>query len=279
VRTVPPGVAAEPASRIRSAFEERLRGLLAGVATGEVSPEAAAAELRDLPFSDLGFAKVDHHRELRQGVCEIVMAEGKTPEQVGEIVRSLLARNEGPVLVSRADETSRDAVRAVAAGLGLDVDERPRSRAIAVLRNVPEALAGGVAVVTAGTSDLPVAEEAALTATLMGAGTEVIADVGVAGLHRVAAHRDRLEAADAVVVVAGMEGALASVVGGMVSCPVIACPTSVGYGASFGGLAALLAMLSSCTPGVVCVGIDDGVGAGYAAAVIARQASPRVASP
>lgn len=253
-----------------SSFEERLRALLADVAAGLRSAEDAVGELRDLPFADLGFAKVDHHRELRQGACEIVYAHGKTVEQVRGIVGQLLSGNTGPILVTRADDHQRAAVRTLAEEAGLEVDERPRSRAIAVTRQVPRT-AGAVLVVTAGTSDLPVAEEAVLTASLLGPRVELIADVGVAGLHRLAGIRDQLERADAVVVVAGMEGALASVVGGLVAGPVVACPTSVGYGASFGGLAALLSMLSSCTPGVVCVNIDDGVGAGFAAAQIARR--------
>jgi NCAIR mutase (PurE)-related protein len=153
----------------------------------------------------------------------------------------------------------------------MPVEDHRRARVVAITRNVPSP-AGRVLVVTAGTSDLPVAEEASVTARLLGAAVETITDVGVAGLHRLAAVRDRLASADVVVVVAGMEGALASVVGGLATSPVIACPTSVGYGASFGGLAALLAMLTSCTPGVACVGIDDGVGAGYVAASIARRA-------
>ena len=256
-----------------SPFQERLRTLLEGVAAGTVDPEAAGRELRDLPFADLGFARVDHHRELRQGACEIVFGQGKTIEQVESIVRQLLEGNEGPVMVTRASPEQIDAVRGVARSAGLDVIERPRSGAVAVVRNVPPAI-GRVLVVTGGTSDLPVAEEAALVAALMGAEVEVLADVGVAGLHRLAAIRDDLDRSDAIVVVAGMEGALASVVGGLVARPVIACPTSVGYGASFGGLAALLSMLSSCTPGVVCVNIDDGVGAGYTAALIARRAAP-----
>jgi NCAIR mutase (PurE)-related protein len=193
-------------------------------------------------------------------------------EQVEGIVGQLLEGNAGPILVTRADEDQLRAVLTLGEQAGHLVESKPRSRAIAILRNVPPAI-GRVLVVTAGTSDLPVAEESALTASVLGAGVELIGDVGVAGLHRIASVRDELEAADVVVVVAGMEGALASVVGGLVSCPVIACPTSVGYGASFGGLAALLAMLSSCTPGVVCVDIDDGVGAGYTAALIARRAA------
>jgi NCAIR mutase (PurE)-related protein len=255
-----------------SPFEERLSDLMARVAAGELTPELATEQLRHLPFADLGFAKVDHHRELRQGACEIVYASGKTVEQVEGIVRQLLDGNDGPILVTRADAEQLRAVDALAEEAGHLVDSRPRSRAVAILRNVPPAI-GRVLVVTAGTSDLPVAEEAVLTALVLGAGVELISDVGVAGLHRIAAIREELQEADVVIVVAGMEGALASVVGGLASCPVIACPTSVGYGASFGGLAALLAMLSSCTPGVVSVDIDDGVGAGYTAALIARRAA------
>ena len=256
----------------RSPYEVRLRELLGRVAGGEVSPAEAAEALRDLPFTDLGFAKVDHHRELRQGACEIVYGQGKTAPQVAGIVRRLLEENDAPVLVTRADPEQAEAVRALAGEWRLPIQERVRSGALAIMRNVPPA-AGHVMVMTAGTSDLPVAEEATLTASVMGAGVELVADVGVAGIHRLAAHRERLTAADVVVVVAGMEGALASVVGGLATGPVIACPTSVGYGASFGGLAALLAMLSSCAPGVVCVNIDDGVGAGYAAALVARRAA------
>jgi hypothetical protein len=254
----------------RSPFEGQLTDLLARVAAGKLTPEEATEQLRDLPFADLGFAKVDHHRELRQGSSEVVYASGKTVVQVEGIVRQLLDGNSGPILVTRADDPQLRAVRALADEAGYPVDCRQSSRAVAILRNVPPPT-GRVLVVTAGTSDLPVAEEAGLTASVLGAGVELIGDIGVAGLHRVAAIRDDLAAADVVIVVAGMEGALASVVGGLAACPVIACPTSVGYGASFGGLAALLSMLSSCTPGVVCVDIDDGVGAGYSAALIARR--------
>lgn len=257
---------------VTSGYEARLRDLLERVASGEVEAEVAARALRDLPFSDLGFAKVDHHRELRQGRCEIVYAAGKLPSEVGAIVARLLSGNDGPILVSRAEPAHVEAVRDVAAAAGLPVVERPRARCVAIERNVPERL-GHVLVVTAGTSDLPVAEEAELTACLLGTDAEIVADVGVAGLHRLDAVRAPLASADAVVVVAGMEGALASVVGGIAPCPVIACPTSVGYGASFGGLAALLSMLSSCAPGVACVNIDDGVGAGYVSALIARRAN------
>lgn len=250
-------------------FEAKLSDLLAGVASGEVDPADAFESLRDLPFSDLGFAKVDHHRELRQGACEIVLGAGKTVEQVRAIVERLVEGNAGPVLVTRASEEQVAAVREVASRHALEVEDHAECRCVAIVRDV-RAPAGTVLVVTAGTADLPVADEAALTARLMGTAVERIADVGVAGMHRLAAVRGRLAAADATVVVAGMEGALASVVGGMATGPVIACPTSVGYGSTFGGLAALLAMLSSCAPGVVAVGIDDGVGAGYAAALVAR---------
>jgi NCAIR mutase (PurE)-related protein len=254
-----------------SVYEANLHELLKQVADGAMSPRAAVERLRDLPFTDLGFAKVDHHRELRQGVCEIVYADGKDPREVGAIVERLLSGNEGPILVTRASAEHVSAVRAALNGAPVEVLERPRARCIALSRNVPKP-AGRVLVLTAGTSDLPVAEEAELVATLLGTRAIIVADVGVAGLHRLAAARSDLAEADAIVVVAGMEGALASVVGGLATAPVIACPTSVGYGASFGGLAALLAMLTSCAPGTACVNIDDGIGAGYTAALIARAA-------
>lgn len=254
-----------------SAYEERLRELLERVATGDVTPVRATERLRDLPFSDLGFAKVDHHRELRQGACEIVYADGKTLEELTSILRRLLEGNEGSILVTRASPEQIEAVRETAGGSGVEVVERTRARCIAMLRNLAPPV-GQVLIVTAGTSDLAVAEEAQLAATVMGVRSEIVADVGVAGLHRLSAIRPRLGSADAIVVIAGMEGALASVVAGIAPCPVIACPTSVGYGATFGGLAALLSMLSSCAPGVSCVNVDDGVGAGYTAALIARAA-------
>ncbi len=257
-----------------SPYEARLQDLLERVALREVAPDRAADELRDLPFADIGFAKVDHHRELRQGACEIVYGEGKTPEEVRGIVERLLVGNEGPILVTRASSEQLEAVREIAFPPGAELVERPRARCFALRRNVP-APSGNVLVVTAGTSDLGVAEETELTVSLLGACTELVADVGVAGLHRLTAVQPRLAQADAVVVVAGMEGALASVVGGLAACPVIACPTSVGYGATFGGLAALLSMLSSCVPGVACVNVDDGVGAGYIAALIARSTHQR----
>jgi pyridinium-3,5-biscarboxylic acid mononucleotide synthase len=249
-------------------YEDELLKLLLGVRSGEVTPEAALADLRSLPFSDLGFAKVDHHRELRQGFAEVVFCERKTPEQAREITRALLERNAGNILLTRADPEFFDAVR--------DLDERaeynPRARTIAVIREQAEPL-GLVSVVSAGTSDQPVAEEAGVTASAMGSRVERFYDVGVAGAHRLFAYKETLESSSAIVVVAGMEGALASLVGGMVSCPVIAVPTSVGYGASFGGLAALLAMMNSCAAGVAVVNIDNGFGAGYMAGLINRMAN------
>lgn len=253
----------------RTPFQEWVRTLLQGVADGNLTVEDASTHLKNLAFSDLGFAKVDHHRELRQGACEIVYADGKTPQQVAAVAESLLSGNDGPVLVTRAGPEHRSAVRQLAERASFNIREEVDSRALAILRNVP-ARRGQVLVLTGGTADLPVAKEAELTASVLGTAVELHADVGVAGLHRITALRDRLRWADVVVVVAGMEGALASVVGGLVASPVIACPSSAGYGASFGGLAALLSMLSSCAPGVVCVNIDDGVGAGYTAALIAR---------
>lgn len=263
-----------PTATERSPFASRIRLLLLRVASGELSADEAAASLRHLPFSDLGFARVDHHRELRQGTCEIVYAEGKTAEQLEAIVVQLLDQNQGPILVTRALPEHFEVMRTLASAARVPLREDLLARSTAMLRGLPRPH-GRVLIVTAGTADLPVAREAALTATVLGTSVELEADVGVAGLHRLLALGDQLSAADAVVVVAGMEGALASVVGGLVPCLVIACPTSVGYGASFGGLAALLTMLSSCVPGVVTVNIDDGVGAGYAAGLVARNSANR----
>ena len=225
--------------------------------------------LRSLPFTDLGFAKVDHHRELRQGLAEVVFCERKTPDQAREIARALLER-ESPATscCTRASPDFFDAVR--------DLDERaryhPDARTITIIREEAEPF-GLVSVVSAGTADQPVAEEARVTAEVMGSRIESFYDVGVAGAHRLFAYQESLEESSAVVVVAGMEGALASLVGGMVPCPVIAVPTSVGYGASFGGLAALLAMMNSCAAGVAVVNIDNGFGAGYLAGLINRMVS------
>ncbi len=246
-----------------------LEELLRRVSEGTVPVAAALESLRRLPFSDLGFARVDNHRGLRQGMVEFVYAPGKTRAQLLAIVEAQLDHDESSVVVTRVAGTDAVAIRALAQTRGLETTWRERPGLLAIPRSVPEAR-GRLLILTAGTSDLPVAEEAETVATLLGAGVRVIADVGVAGLHRLLAEQDEIEQADAIVVVAGMDAALASVVGGLARVPVIACPTSVGYGASFGGLSALLAMLSSCTPGVAVVGIDDGVGAGTVGALIAR---------
>ncbi len=231
-----------------------------------MSVEAAVESLRLLPYEDIGFAKVDHHRSLRDGFPEVVLGQGKSPEQVAAIASTLATRS-GRVLVTRAAPEAFAAVSDAAP----DARYHEVARCITIER-VELARSPGVAVLSAGTADIPVAEEAAVTADLMGSAVDRIYDVGVAGIHRLLDHIDRLQAARAIVVVAGMEGALPSVVGGLVGIPVIAVPTSVGYGASFRGLAALLGMLNSCAAGVSVVNIDNGFGAGYLAAVINRLA-------
>lgn len=256
-------------SRTATDYAAGVEALLQGVASGAVDVSEAVESLRRLPFSDLGFARVDHHRSLRQGLVEFVYAPGKTREQLLAIVEAQLRHDETSVVVTRVGPEDAGAIRARAEGRGLEVVWRERARLLAIPRAVP-APRGRLLVLTAGTSDLPVAEETELVATLLGAGVQLIADVGVAGLHRLLAELPALEQADAIVVIAGMDAALASVVGGLARVPVIACPTSVGYGATFGGLSALLAMLASCAPGVAVVNVDDGVGAGTVGALIAR---------
>jgi NCAIR mutase (PurE)-related protein len=245
---------------------EKLKKLLAGVKDGSVSVDDALEELARLPFADLGHTVVDHHRELRTGFPEVVLGEFKTAEQIIAIVTEL-AKTGGNVLVTRVDPDTADRVCAAVDGLA----HRPHARSL-VLEQAPvePAGAGPIAVVTAGTSDLPVAEEAALVAELAGNRVVRVNDVGVAGVHRLLHRLDDLRRAAVIVVVAGMEGALPSVVGGLVKCPVVAVPTSVGYGASFNGVTALLGMLSSCAAGVTVVNIDNGFGAGYAASLINR---------
>lgn len=250
--------------------KDRLRELLSQVERGELEVEQALQRLRDLPFEDLGFARLDHHRALRRGLAETVFCQGKTPDQVAAIVERLAAHAQ-PVLATRADTETYQAVRAVLPSALY----HPLSRVIVVgdMPPVPSD-APYVLVVTAGTSDLPVAEEAALTARACGSRVERLSDVGVSGLHRLLEARPLLQAANVIVVVAGMEGALPSVIAGLVACPVIAVPTSVGYGASFGGLAALLAMLNACAPGITVVNIDNGYGAGYSAHLINQRRLP-----
>ena len=243
-----------------------LRTLLDAVGEGRLGADAAhtriLAELRDRPFEDLGFARVDHHRGIRQGFPEVILGLGKTAEQITTIALRLVERD-NPLLVTRVDVATADHVRkAIPAAVYHET-----ARALTVARDLPRGK-GTVLIASAGTSDLPVAEEAAVTAELMANDVERIYDVGVAGIHRVLSARARLAAARVIVVVAGMEGALPSVVAGMVDVPVIAVPTSVGYGASFGGIAALLGMLNSCANGVSVVNIDNGFGAGCIASMI-----------
>ncbi len=242
----------------------RLTHLLQQVRTGRLSIEEALERLRSLPYEDLGFAKIDHHRTLRKGFPEVVYCEGKTPRQVTQIIGRLAAHG-GVVLASRA---SAEVYQAVAAHFPKARYEET-ARMIVLGKPARAARTKPIVIVSAGTADMPVAEEAAATAEAMGRKVERLYDVGVAGLHRLLEHREVLFRARVIIVVAGMEGALASVVGGLVKAPVIAVPTSVGYGASFQGLAALLTMLNCCAPGVAVVNIDNGFGAGYLAAMIA----------
>ncbi len=243
--------------------ERALRELLERVQAGEAGVEEAVGALRRLPFETMGFAHLDTHRALRTGFPEVVFCEGKRPEQAAAII-ARLAEGRGPVLGTRAGPELYRRVRELVP----EARYHELARAIVVEREPLPRRPGTILVVCAGTADLPVAEEAAVTAELMGNTVERIADVGVAGLHRLLAHMERVQSASVLVVVAGMEGALPSVVGGLVRRPVIAVPTSVGYGASFGGLAAMLAMLNSCAAGVTVVNIDNGFGAGYAASMI-----------
>jgi NCAIR mutase (PurE)-related protein len=244
-----------------------LLAMLEAVQRGELAPADAFARIGELPFRDLGFARVDTHRELRQGAPEAILAEGKTPDEVEAIARALLESDAGSVLVTRADAAARDALRRVAP----DAEEDARARLAWVARRVP-AVHGLVTMVSGGTSDGPVVTEARVRAELLGTRVVVHADAGVAGLHRLEPALEDLRRADCVVVVAGQDAALASVVGGLVAAPVIGVPTSTGYGAALSGVTALLSMLVSCAAGVAVVNIDDGFGAGTIAARIARSA-------
>ena len=237
--------------------------MLEDVRRGRLGADDALARLRELPYQDLGFAKVDHHRALRKGFPEVVFGLGKTPQQIALIAKSLIAQSDR-LLVTRASPEAYELVRAHTP----DARYHERAGALVVDRRPPGELLPGVLMVSAGTADLPVVEEAAVTAELLGSKVEQVHDVGVAGVHRLLDRLPLLQRARVIIVVAGMEGALPSLVGGLVSAPVIAVPTSIGYGASFGGLAALLAMLNSCAPGVAVVNIDNGFGAGYLAGII-----------
>ena len=245
--------------------QDQMRSLLEQVRTGRIEVDAAMERMRHLPFEDLGFAKVDHHRALRHGIPEVVFAKGKTSEQVVAIAGCLL-ENSRNVLITRASTECAEQV----ANRYPDAEYFPLSGVIRFWRDRAIRGRGKIAVVCAGTSDMPVAEEAQVTAEIMGNEVVTVHDVGVAGIHRLMHNRDRLMEAKVVVVCAGMEGALPSAVGGLVSCPVIAVPTSIGYGASFYGLAALLGMLNSCASNVAVVNIDNGFGAGYLASLINR---------
>ncbi len=245
--------------------QKQLRDLLEGVRAGEIEIGAALDRMRHLPFEDLGYAKLDHHRALRHGLTEVIFGKGKTADQVAGIASRLLEKSRN-LLITRADES-------IASGLKANFPETeyfPLSGAVRIWRDRTIHGKGKLAVVCAGTSDIPVAEEAQVTAEIMGNEVDSIYDVGVAGIHRLIASSERLGEARVIVVAAGMEGALPSVVGGMVSVPVIAVPTSVGYGASFQGVAALLGMLNSCASNVTVVNIDNGFGAGYVASLINR---------
>ena len=245
--------------------QKQLRELLEAVKAGKSSPDEALEQLEHMPFEDLGFAKVDHHRALRHGMPEVVLARGKTTEEVREISRRLLERSPN-LLVTRAN----DEVAAEIRQLDQQTEYFARSGAIRVWRDRQILGKSKIAVICAGTADLPVAEEARVTAEVMGNEVDSIYDVGVAGIHRLLSNIDRLKSARVIVCCAGMEGALPSAVGGLVAAPIIAVPTSVGYGASFNGLAALLGMLNSCSSNVSVVNIDNGFGAAYVATLINR---------
>ncbi|RKJ40939.1 nickel pincer cofactor biosynthesis protein LarB [Acutalibacter sp. 1XD8-33] len=243
--------------------QEHVRRILERVKAGDCPVDQAVLELKMEPFQDLGFAKIDRHRGLRQGAAEVIYGAGKTPEQIRDIAASMREDGEKTVLITRM---SLEAAQTVGTAMPLHYDKLGR---VGIVGEIPEPSgAGTIVVATGGTSDMPVAEEAALTAQALGNRVTRLYDVGVAGLHRTLNHLEDIMSARVIIAIAGMEGALASVIGGLADCPVIAVPTSVGYGASFGGLSALLSMLNSCASGVSVVNIDNGFGAGYLASMI-----------
>jgi NCAIR mutase (PurE)-related protein len=244
---------------------DRVRSILKGVRCGRISVRKAAASFKDLPYTDLGFAKVDHHRTLRRGFPEVIFGEGKTDEEILRIAGKIIS-HDGILLITRANERVFAEIKRICPKAKYD----RRARAIYFRSSRPVPLKRKVLIITAGTADAPAAEEARVTLELMGCRVETIYDVGVAGIHRLLDKRPVLEKAAIIIVVAGMEGALASVVSGLVSKPVIAVPTSVGYGASFKGIAPLLTMMNSCSPGIAVVNIDNGFGAGYFAGLMNR---------
>lgn len=251
---------------------DETRGLLEQVHAGQLSVEAALRRLHEPAVADLGFAQVDLHRRQRCGFPEVIFCEGKTPQWVEGVVRQLVEANQD-CLATRVN--AEQAAHLAAAFPQAEQDRIGRTFWLPVPAATPRPAAGRVLVLTAGTSDLPVAQEAAVTARALGCEVKILADVGVAGIHRLLRHREQLAAADVIVVAAGMDGALPSVVGGLVDCPVIAVPTSIGYGAAFSGLAPLLTMLNACSANVVAVNIDSGFKGGYVAALIARRAAVR----
>lgn len=246
---------------------KEVENILKDVKSGNTTVEDALEVLKNFPYTDLGFARIDHHREIRTGYPEIVYCAGKTVEQVREIIR-IMSERENNVIGTRANQEMFDAVKSIIK----DAVYYPVARIISVQKKKPAAPESMIAVITAGTSDMPVAEEAAVTAELLGNNIVRIYDAGVAGIHRLVDKLPEIRKCKVVIVIAGMEGALASVVGGLVDKPVIAVPTSVGYGANFGGISALLAMLTSCSTGVTVVNIDNGFGAGFSASMINKQA-------
>ncbi len=251
-------------------MDNELKHLLEDVKAGGVSIDEAILKIKRKPFEDIGFAKVDLHRKARQGVSEVIFGAGKTPEQICAIAETMMQNGQNTILITRLDEAQADAV---AVRIPLKYHKTAR---IAVIGDFPEPDGiGTILVATGGTSDIPVAEEAALTAEALGNRVNRLYDVGVAGLHRLMSHLDDIMGASVIIAIAGMEGALASVIGGMADCPVIAVPTSVGYGASFQGLSALLSMLNSCASGVSVVNIDNGFGAGYMANMINHMEARR----
>lgn len=242
---------------------EEIKKLLQEVSQGRISPDEAYQTLRDMPYRDLGFAKIDNHREMRTGYPEVIFCSGKTEEQVRDIVAFMLTKDNN-ILATRATPEMFEAVK----GIYNEAVYHPLARTITIKKKEPEIPSSYIAVVTAGTSDIPVAEEAAITAEIFGNHVERIFDVGVAGIHRLVDNLPRIRNARIVVVIAGMEGALPSIVAGLISRPVIAVPTSIGYGANFQGLSALLGMLTSCSSGIAVVNIDNGFGAGFFASMI-----------
>lgn len=243
--------------------QKEIRSLLEDVAAGKVNVDEAILKLKEAPFEDLGFAKLDHHRGLRQGIPEVIYGAGKTPEQITDIVTAMKNHGQKNILITRMNDEKADIVEK---SVPLQYD---KLSGIGIVGDIPKPDGiGKIIVATAGTSDLPVAEEAAKTAECFGNEVIRLYDVGVAGIHRLLAYREEIMTARVIIAIAGMEGALASVIGGLAECPVIAVPTSVGYGANFGGLSALLSMLNSCASGVSVVNIDNGFGAGYLASMI-----------